>query len=242
MLVVHVDVVPVVQADVVLVVQVDVVLVVQVDVVLVAQVDVMLVVQADVVLVVQVDVALADVMPVVLAEGFVDVVYGCSGCSASSSSLSAPVKNPYTPLMHNYTITLPAFSPRVNPGGVTYPKYYNYDTDHGDPIGVAINGVLIFGHHLKFHSNGTVANIALKRNFDSCGGHGDKKGRYHYHGVPLCLLLNMARTIPSTGNKFMYDTNKETQISRWSTVAKDGPSPILGFALDGFPIYGPYGF
>ncbi len=142
--------------------------------------------------------------------------------------------------MHNYTITLPAFSPRVNPGGVTYPKYYNYDTDHGDPIGVAINGVLIFGHHLKFHSNGTVANIALKRNFDSCGGHGDKKGRYHYHGVPLCLLLNMARTIPSTGNKFMYDTNKETQISRWSAVAKDGPSPILGFALDGFPIYGPY--
>jgi hypothetical protein len=161
-----------------------------------------------------------------------------SGCRGSVGGASSA--NPYTPRYHNYTITIPAFTPKINPAGVTYPKYYNFDTNHGDPIGVAINGVLIFGHHLKFHSNGTVSNVSLKRDFDSCGGHSDIKGRYHYHAPPICLMSNMHQIIPSTGNKFMYDSLNSISLSRWPTYSKNGPSPIFGFALDGFPIYGPY--
>ena len=57
--------------------------------------------------------------------------------------------------------------------------------------------------------------------FDFCGGHGrclanDCTGDYHYHFPASCL---------------------ETQIGKLS----DGHSPQIGWSLDGFPIYGPYG-
>ncbi len=49
---------------------------------------------------------------------------------------------------------------------------------------------------------------------DRCGGHPQQQGLYHYHGIPSCL------------------------------TKKDSPkrhSRLVGFALDGFPIYGPRG-
>lgn len=51
--------------------------------------------------------------------------------------------------------------------------------------------------------------------FDSCLGHADAKGSYHNHVNPKCL----------------YDATASTKHS-----------PIIGYALDGFPIYGAYGY
>ena len=50
---------------------------------------------------------------------------------------------------------------------------------------------------------------------DSCCGHPQQHGVYHYHKYPSCLK---------------------------SPFADDGKqhSPVIGFAFDGFPIYGPY--
>jgi hypothetical protein len=117
--------------------------------------------------------------------------------------------------------------------------------EHGEPIGVAINGVLIFGHHVKYHRKNDSATIReLKRDFDNCGGHGDKIGRYHYHGAPVCMMIDMHMTVPDTGASFLREKNSTTAISLWpsSVEAHDdhSHSPILGFALDGFPIHGPY--
>ena len=57
--------------------------------------------------------------------------------------------------------------------------------------------------------------------FDFCGGHGrclanDCTGDYHYHFPASCL---------------------ETQIGSMA----DGHSPLVGWAFDGFPVYGPFG-
>lgn len=50
---------------------------------------------------------------------------------------------------------------------------------------------------------------------DFCLGHTAQRGDYHYHALlQACVLL---------------------------TAEDDGASPILGYALDGFPIYGPRG-
>jgi len=83
-------------------------------------------------------------------------------------------------------------------------------------LGILRNGVVIYGPALAVNDCGdAVANAG--RTFDYCGGHSDGSGIYHYHVPPSCLLdqLNI------TSNK--------------------SHSPLLGFMLDGFPIYGPYG-
>ncbi|MDQ3818636.1 MAG: YHYH protein, partial [Acidobacteriota bacterium] len=50
--------------------------------------------------------------------------------------------------------------------------------------------------------------------FDNCLGHPQQTGSYHHHQNPRCLY-----TADSTQH-----------------------SPLLGYAYDGFPIYGPYGY
>ena len=58
--------------------------------------------------------------------------------------------------------------------------------------------------------------------FDACGGHTSALGLYHYHIAPSCLLKQLAKT----------------QV--FSTV-NVGHSPQIGWAIDGFPLYGPLG-
>ena len=50
--------------------------------------------------------------------------------------------------------------------------------------------------------------------FDSCYGHPDGSGTYHHHVNPNCMY----------------------------TPSSSSHSPIIGWAYDGYPIYGPYGY
>jgi hypothetical protein len=50
---------------------------------------------------------------------------------------------------------------------------------------------------------------------DFCCGHPNQNGQYHYHKYPICIN------------------------SPWADEGSEH-SPLLGFAFDGFPIYGPY--
>jgi hypothetical protein len=163
----------------------------------------------------------------------------CGSCGGGS--VVAPA-GPFTPRFNGYRFTLPS-APVVHATGRIYRPSKNYhaahDKDFGDPIGVAVSGVLIFGVHHKFDQDlETIQKVPLKRSFDACGGHGDRNGRYHYHGAPICLMQKMFMPIPDTGAEFLRDKNASMAISRWPATSV--PSPILGFALDGFPIYGPY--
>ena len=71
--------------------------------------------------------------------------------------------------------------------------------------------------------------------FDSCLGHQPGTGQYHSHVTPVCLraeLNDNVVTLRSSRNGASY----AELTSGWHH------SPILGWALDGYPIYGPYGY
>ncbi|MCX7429466.1 MAG: YHYH protein [Planctomycetia bacterium] len=81
------------------------------------------------------------------------------------------------------------------------------------PIGVALNGVVFFN---PFEQGGMNAVEGYSEVWlDSCCGHPQQTGIYHYHKYPTCVK---------------------------SPFADDGTrhSPVIGFAFDGFPIHGPY--
>ncbi|MEO8446862.1 MAG: YHYH protein, partial [bacterium] len=87
------------------------------------------------------------------------------------------------------------------------------------PIGVLINGVAIFnsGDAMSYNNQNIwhrVAQYFEAVSFDTSGGHPAPGGVYHYH-------INM---------KKLYTPNASQH------------SPLLGYMLDGFPLYGPYGY
>jgi hypothetical protein len=85
-------------------------------------------------------------------------------------------------------------------------------------IGIALNGVSIYGGAVDTMCTGIDVDSTSSEwtGFDCCSGHSEQTGDYHYHFPPSCLLR---------------------QIGDLS----DGHSPQVGWAYDGFPIYGPKG-
>lgn len=127
--------------------------------------------------------------------------------------------NPNQPAARNYIFKLTR-----NPAQETGTKQYTIGT-----IGVTVNGCKIYGpsdaRSYQSSSNANVSNgdgnwwsdawVSEGSTMDATGnGHPDQNGNYHYHANPKTLY-----TDPSTTH-----------------------SPIIGYALDGFPIYGPYGY
>ncbi|RLN25864.1 hypothetical protein BBJ28_00000847 [Nothophytophthora sp. Chile5] len=84
------------------------------------------------------------------------------------------------------------------------------------PIGVMLNGVPFFASDSDIYGGNVLdsANPAYVL-MDRCSGLVDAGGDYRYYASPDCLLDQLG------------------------DVA-DQPSPLLGFAFDGFPLYGPY--
>ena len=72
---------------------------------------------------------------------------------------------------------------------------------------------------------------------DSCGGHPEQQGQYHYHDPHFldCWKSNSAMA----GYNDYYGA---TQYNGDNIRHPDGHSKIVGIAFDGFPIYGPYGY
>jgi hypothetical protein len=78
---------------------------------------------------------------------------------------------------------------------------------------VALNGVVFFN---PFELGGFTAVVGYSEVWlDSCGGHPQQTGVYHYHKYPTCVKS----PFPDDGTRH---------------------SPVIGFAFDGFPIHGPY--
>merc|ERR1719454_1086928 len=86
--------------------------------------------------------------------------------------------------------------------------------DISNSVGYAVDGVVIFS---PFTGIGTVA--AYDETLDTCFGH-PANGLYHYHGFSPCIR---------------GESGNQTGISI-------PHSEIYGWAFDGFPIYGPYGY
>ncbi len=80
--------------------------------------------------------------------------------------------------------------------------------------GIATNGVAIYGNA---DSQLRDAYVYEGQSFDTCGGHPQQQGAYHYHA--------------EAKNGCVYEEN-----TGYTTH-----SPLYGFMADGFPIYGPRG-
>lgn len=97
-------------------------------------------------------------------------------------------------------------------------------------FGIAINGVIFDAGTGEFWSaEGRVFGGGSEWNYDAMGGgvpfgidennaHVQPTGKYHYHGLPTGLIENLSG-----------DAGPEQMI-------------LLGWAFDGFPIYGPYSY
>lgn len=70
---------------------------------------------------------------------------------------------------------------------------------------------------------------------DQCFGHQPPSGEYHYHANPTCLRASLDDNLELVLVKRVGNVYREK-----TTDLKH--SPILGWAYDGYPVYGPYGY
>ena len=93
--------------------------------------------------------------------------------------------------------------------------------DFGD--GLALNGVPLAkcDPFDKLLSENNIAPL------DSYGGHSTLEMTYHYHAIPTIF--------------FDCESGWDATHSVWADQAPDAShSPMIGWALDGYPIYGPF--
>ena len=122
----------------------------------------------------------------------------------------------------------------------------------GGPIGYFVNGVALFDNRDTFsysNANGRdadpMAGIGLgdgiwNRNayvnesvtFDAALAH-QAGNQYHYHAQAVALRYQLGDHV---------DYNAKTNRYSESTVTETQHSPILAWAADGYPVYGPYGY
>ena len=72
---------------------------------------------------------------------------------------------------------------------------------------------------------------------DSCGGHPEQNGIYHYHDPHFLDCWKAGGSMASYNDYY-----GSTQYNGDNIRHPDGHSKIIGIAFDGFPIYGPYGY
>ena len=110
-------------------------------------------------------------------------------------------------------------------------------------IGIAANGVILFNPSAgaggnppaNFNWNAAGAETYINFGEDSCGGHPENTGQYHHHDSDF-LECWKDNAIMASYN----DYYGSSQYNGDNIRHPDGHSKIIGYAFDGFPIYGPY--
>lgn len=134
---------------------------------------------------------------------------GVPGCSAIGAEGTDTEANE-----QNFEYTIPA-RPVLREGDPTDLEY------EMDSLGIALNGVSFYGGAVAPNELLDVTDETSEWTaFDMCSGHSQLTGNYHYHFPPSCLIKQAEARNPSYG-------------------AAEGHSPQIGWAYDGFPVYGP---
>ena len=111
-------------------------------------------------------------------------------------------------------------------------------------IGYFVDGVGMFDSRDAFYWNGSTdtqgtgywnrdAYYNEGATFDPAYAHQQNTGTYHYHADPIALRYLL-------GDHVTYDAGTKTYAESAAAITQH--SPILGWAADGYPIYGPYGY
>ncbi len=98
-------------------------------------------------------------------------------------------------------------------------------------IGVALNGVSFFNENAAPGDEITDELFT----FDQCSGHPQQQGIYHYHVDPVCLIRDLGGNV-TTGTKTVSNITYT-----WLEDSGNNAGLLLGFLVDGFPVYGPVG-
>ena len=129
-------------------------------------------------------------------------------------------------------------------------KSGNKDTTSSGVSGLWVNGVAVFnaldGHVWDGNNiSGSAQTNSLSAywfrnapvgegfNFDGGNGHQPPTAIYHTHQDPLALRYQL-------GDHVTYNTS--TKLYSETSGSATAHSPVLGWADDGYPIYGPYGY
>ena len=130
--------------------------------------------------------------------------------------------NPHTIGQQAYGFSIPA-----NQKPAKAPVSLHNDTGRGPPntpFGIALNGVLFDPGTAEFFMgnrqsdwNYEALSGAVPLGVDENNAHVQPSGAYHYHGLPMGLLRQLE-------------------------VTEKKHSPLIGYAMDGFPIYALYGY
>jgi len=134
---------------------------------------------------------------------------------------------------------------------LTSGTYEYYDQRNGrsatplGTIGIAANGVALFNPSagnggnppVGFSWNAHYPQSPVDFGDDSCGGHPEQNGQYHYHDTHFLDCWREGSAM--AGYNDYYGT---TQYNGDNLRHPDGHSKIIGYAFDGFPIYGPYAY
>ena len=104
------------------------------------------------------------------------------------------------------------------------------DTPYGT-IGLAINGVSFFNENAAPGDDITEELFT----FDQCSGHPQGSGLYHYHVDPVCLIRDLGGEVTTATH-----TEGGTTYS-WIEDTGTNAGLLVGFLVDGFPVYGPVG-
>lgn len=98
-------------------------------------------------------------------------------------------------------------------------------------IGLALNGVSFFNENAA--PGGQITDELFT--FDQCSGHPQRSGVYHYHVDPVCLIRDLG------GNVTDNSTTINGSTYQWIEDAGTNGNLLLGFLLDGHPVYAPIG-
>ena len=94
-------------------------------------------------------------------------------------------------------------------------------------IGVAVNGIPIYGvNEGPQPTSDAYGDPIAAAILDECGSHSAQQGTFHNHELFVKCLIQSAVSSSQPWNN--------------ADPSPSDPSPIVGYAFDGFPIYGPY--
>lgn len=161
---------------------------------------------------------------------------------------SSKDRNPNIIGESNWQFKIPLIDVTINPVNSDMDDLNNVSETSLSAIGVTLNGVPLFNpwHNNEDEYTSESRDATTFATFDSCCGHpappepGESgEGPYHYHKYPTCVAGNMG--ISNDRSLLKEHDIADVLDDRLTLKGKKGHSPLLGYMLDGYPIYGPLG-
>jgi hypothetical protein len=172
------------------------------------------------------------------------VVYYVKNVTSSSFRVSAAMTGPLINLTNTGTVlaTIQGITTASSKIGYWLNGVNIRNSSAGDEVP---NGYLSFSNLNYIAEYKTALRFNYDLNYDRAGGRTINSGSYAYHGYSFADAWTTGTAhIGTTGTAITTGTAEISRIPYLATglTGADGHSKIVGWSLDGYPIYGPYGY